>query len=115
MLQAADREQRQRQLPGIPRHIFLPGWQREQESDELQCDMERQFERIYARGAEVPQPAELEVSGDYDAELDLTLVDAEGAANLTAVSKVGELLIWFRFVCFELVGFMMYKYCTICS
>jgi len=48
VLEKADREKRQRELGNIPREVFVPAWQREQEKKEMQYDLERQFEKIYA-------------------------------------------------------------------
>ena len=84
VLQKADREKRQKELINIPKEIFLPSWQRQQEKNEHQLELERQFEKIYVdanlRREEMPEPAdvkelELSQSNMADAELDLTLLD----------------------------------------
>lgn len=48
MLQKADREKRQKELINIPKEIYVPAWQRDQEKNEMQYDLERKFEQIYA-------------------------------------------------------------------
>jgi len=86
VLQKADREKRQKELINIPKEIFLPAWQREQNKNEQQLDMERQFEKIYEdsnlrKDDELPQPIDLRQldaesqSNLEDADLDLTLLD----------------------------------------
>jgi hypothetical protein len=85
ILQQADREKRQKELINIPKDIFLPAWQREQNKNELQLDLERQFEKIYEDSnfrnnvnEEVPQPIAIDAesqSNFEDADLDLTLLD----------------------------------------
>ena len=47
-LEKVDREKRQKDLMNIPKEIFLPAWQRQQEKNELQLELERKFEKIYA-------------------------------------------------------------------
>lgn len=85
VLEQADREKRQKELINIPKEIFLPAWQREQDKNEVQYDMEREFEKIYAdsnlrKEDIVPQPVDLkqlEISESNlnDVDLDLTLVE----------------------------------------
>ena len=48
MLEKADREKRQKELMNIPKEIFMPAWQRQQEKNEVQLELERAFEKIYA-------------------------------------------------------------------
>ena len=48
VLERADREKRQRELGNIPKEIFLPAWQRDQHAKEVQYELEREFEKIYA-------------------------------------------------------------------
>ena len=48
VLEKADREKRQKELMNIPKEIFLPAWQRQQEKNEIQLELEREFEKIYA-------------------------------------------------------------------
>jgi hypothetical protein len=83
-LEKADREKRQKELLNIPKEIFLPAWQRQQEKNEVQIELEREFEKIYADSnlraeKELPQPVDLKqldlLSQSGDADLDLTLVD----------------------------------------
>ena len=95
LLQQADQEKRQKELINIPKEIFLPAWQREQNKNEMQLDMERQFEKIYVdsnlRKEEVPQPIdlrqlEIESQSNFeDADLDLTILD--DVNNLNEISK----------------------------
>jgi hypothetical protein len=84
VLEKADREKRQRELLQIPKEIFLPTWQREQEKNDVQLELEREFEKIYVgsnlRTEEMPPPVDVKQldssqSNMQDAELDLTLVD----------------------------------------
>ena len=96
-LQQADRDKRQRELGDIPRAIFLPAWQREQQKSEMQLNMERRFERIYEEtnlrkeGDEVvPQPVDAESQSHLeDAELDLTLLDDANHVSGVLVSGRG--------------------------
>lgn len=95
VLQKADREKRQKELINIPKEIFLPSWQRDQEKNEMQYDLERQFEKIYADSNlrsedQVPQPVdikqmEISQSNFDDTELDLTIVD-----DMSIVKKNAE-------------------------
>ena len=39
----------------LKKEIFLPAWQRDQEKNELQHELERKFERIYADSSESSQ------------------------------------------------------------
>ncbi len=48
VLEKADREKRQKELGNIPKEIFVPSWQRDHDKKEMQYDLERQFEKIYA-------------------------------------------------------------------
>ena len=85
VLQQADREKRQKELIHIPKEIFLPAWQREQNKNEMQLDMERKFEKIYEesnlRSEEMPAAVDMRhlesesQSNFEDADLDLTILD----------------------------------------
>lgn len=100
MLQKADREKRQKELINIPKEIFLPAWQREQNKNELQLDMERQFEKMYEdsnlRKDELPQPVDLR---QLDAESQSNLEDAD--LDLTVLDEGNQLHEVSRRVCIE--------------
>lgn len=88
LLQKVDRERRQKELLNIPKEIFLPPWQRQQEKYEKQHDLEREFEKIYINAQSstdslpsIPQSLEMKInqndlSSNVDSsELDLTLIE----------------------------------------
>ncbi|CAF0887195.1 unnamed protein product [Brachionus calyciflorus] len=87
-LEQADREKRQKELMSIPKEIFVPSWQREQDKNEFQLELERQFEKIYVdtnmRKEEMPLPVDLkkleeisQASLHEDTDLDLTVLNEE--------------------------------------
>ncbi|RNA32341.1 hypothetical protein BpHYR1_048089 [Brachionus plicatilis] len=88
ILEQADREKRQKELLNIPREIFVPSWQREQDKKEFQLELEREFEKIYIdanmRKEQMPEPMdpkkidEMSENGiGEDSELDLTVLNEE--------------------------------------
>ena len=42
----------------VQKDIFLPAWQRKQEKQELQMELERQFERIYVTSGKIQANSE---------------------------------------------------------
>ena len=73
----------------------MPAWQREQEKNELQLELERQFEKIYVdsnlRKEEMPEPEDINpmmsASSLHDNELDLTLVENEAGNEIQVVAE----------------------------